>query len=48
MKKGKEETSKGKEDFLAYSSTSLFKETEKHIACDLTSKLVMNLASWSS
>lgn len=48
MKKGKQETSKESEDFLDYSSISLFKEREKHTECDLFSKLVMNLASWSS
>lgn len=49
MKKGKQETSKEKENFLDYSFIiSLFKETEKHTERDLTSKLVMNLTSWSS
>lgn len=39
---------KENEDFLDYSSTSLFKETDKHTERDLTSQLVMNFASWSS
>lgn len=46
MKKGKQETSR--EDFLDYSSIRFFKETERHTECDLASKLVMNLTSWSS
>lgn len=48
MKKGKQETSKETENFLDYSSISLFKETEKRSEYDSTLKLVMNLSSWSS